>query len=65
MKKFVCIALSFLLCVGFMACKNNAASAPETSQSPSSNTDVHLNDAGYKILADLVYKKGVSLGYWK
>ena len=29
------------------------------------HTDVHLNDAGYKILADLVYKKGVSLGYWQ
>ncbi len=28
-------------------------------------SDVHLNELGYKILADLVYKKGVELGYWK
>lgn len=27
--------------------------------------DVHLNELGYKVLADLVYKKGVELGYWK
>lgn len=27
--------------------------------------DCHLNELGYKILGDLVYKKGVELGYWK
>ena len=27
--------------------------------------DVHLNAYGYKILADLVYQKGIELGYWK
>ncbi len=27
--------------------------------------DCHLNELGYKVLADLVYKKGVELGYWK
>ena len=27
--------------------------------------DCHLNATGYKILADLVYEKGVELGYWK
>lgn len=27
--------------------------------------DAHLNELGYKILADQVYKKGVELGYWK
>lgn len=27
--------------------------------------DCHLNKAGYKVLGDLVYKKGVELGYWK
>lgn len=27
--------------------------------------EVHLNSLGYKIMADLVYKKGVELGYWK
>lgn len=25
----------------------------------------HLNDLGYKVLGDLVYQKGVELGYWK
>ena len=28
-------------------------------------SDCHLNELGYKILGDLVYKKGVELGYWK
>lgn len=27
--------------------------------------DCHLNELGYKTLADLVYKKGQELGYWK
>lgn len=27
--------------------------------------DCHLNELGYKVLGDLVYKKGVELGYWK
>ncbi len=27
--------------------------------------DCHLNEKGYKVLADLVYKKGVELGYWE
>ena len=27
--------------------------------------ECHLNSLGYKILGDLVYKKGVELGYWK
>ena len=27
--------------------------------------DCHLNELGYKIFADQVYKKGVELGYWK
>lgn len=27
--------------------------------------DCHLNELGYKVLADLVYKKGIELGYWK
>lgn len=27
--------------------------------------DCHLNEEGYKVLGDLVYKKGVELGYWK
>lgn len=27
--------------------------------------EAHLNSLGYKIMADLVYKKGVELGYWK
>lgn len=27
--------------------------------------DCHLNKLGYKILADLVYKKGQELGFWK
>lgn len=27
--------------------------------------DCHLNKLGYKVLADLVYKKGIELGYWK
>ncbi len=27
--------------------------------------DCHLSQLGYEILADLVYKKGVELGYWK
>lgn len=27
--------------------------------------DCHLNVTGYKILGDLVYKKGVELGYWQ
>ena len=27
--------------------------------------DAHLNELGYKILADQVYKKGQQLGYWK
>ena len=27
--------------------------------------DCHLNEYGYKIIADLVYKKGVELGYWE
>ncbi len=27
--------------------------------------DCHLNKLGYKILADLVYKKGKELGFWK
>lgn len=27
--------------------------------------DCHLNELGYKTLADLVYKKGKELGYWK
>ena len=27
--------------------------------------DPHLNELGYKIFADQVYKKGVELGYWK
>ena len=27
--------------------------------------DCHLNELGYKILADLIYKKGIELGYWK
>ncbi len=25
----------------------------------------HMSDIGYKLLADVVYKKGVELGYWK
>ncbi len=29
------------------------------------HNEVHLNSLGYKIMADLVYKKGVELGYWK
>lgn len=27
--------------------------------------DCHLNALGYKIIADLIYKQGVELGYWK
>lgn len=27
--------------------------------------DCHLNEKGYKVLGDLVYKKGVELGYWE
>ena len=27
--------------------------------------DCHLNEKGYKVLGDQVYKKGVELGYWK
>lgn len=27
--------------------------------------DCHLNETGYKVLGDLVYKKGVQLGYWE
>ena len=26
--------------------------------------DCHLNEKGYKALGDLVYQKGVELGYW-
>lgn len=28
-------------------------------------SDCHLNEEGYKVLGDLVYKKGIELGYWK
>ena len=27
--------------------------------------DCHMSDIGYKVLADLVYEKGVELGYWQ
>lgn len=27
--------------------------------------DCHLNEIGYRVLAHLVYKKGIELGYWK
>ncbi len=27
--------------------------------------ECHLNELGYKILADLVYQKGIELGFWK
>ncbi len=27
--------------------------------------ECHMNEMGYKLLADVIYKKGVELGYWK
>ena len=38
---------------------------PSTFRLKNSKTDVHLNEIGYKVMADQVYKKGVELGYWK
>ena len=38
---------------------------PRTFSLNLEKNNVHLNDLGYKILGDLVYKKGVELGYWK
>ena len=38
---------------------------PATFRLKNSKTDVHLNEIGYKVMADQVYKKGVELGYWK
>ena len=33
---------------------------------PTDNSyDCHMSQLGYKILADLIYKQGVELGYWK
>lgn len=31
----------------------------------SGSYDCHLNKLGYKIMADLIYKRGAALGYWK
>lgn len=38
---------------------------PATFNYENKRKDCHLNELGYKILADQVYKKGVELGYWK
>lgn len=38
---------------------------PAFWQGKAENPDCHLNAFGYKIIADLIYKKGVELGYWK
>ncbi len=38
---------------------------PGTYNYQNKRGDCHLNELGYKILADRVYKKGVELGYWK
>ncbi len=38
---------------------------PRTFTYQRNKGDCHLNELGYKILGDLVYKKGVELGYWK
>lgn len=38
---------------------------PRTFNYERRKDDCHLNEQGYKILGDLVYKKGVELGYWK
>lgn len=38
---------------------------PSVYKYKNNQNDVHLNELGYKILADKVYEKGVELGYWK
>lgn len=35
------------------------------TQPANNGYDCHMNQLGYKIFADLVYKQGVELGYWK
>jgi len=35
------------------------------TQPEDNSYDCHMSQLGYKILADLIYKQGVELGYWK
>lgn len=42
----------------------NAGRMPRSVLFKNNVGDCHLNEKGYKALGDLVYKKGVELGYW-